>query len=140
MKALHLEFMSIDKYQQVLYENTISCWVSPIRSPININRCCTKTIFQKIHLENTYQININRCCTKTPLIITTLISLLLDKYQQVLYENVSSPPPITKPITDKYQQVLYENHFLNICKCFFYQININRCCTKTYNTLHDYYQ
>ena len=56
---------------------------------------------------------------------------ILDKYQQVLYENAGIFSFILCKIPDKYQQVLYENLGVHASNPMHQLININRCCTKT---------
>ena len=58
---------------------------------------------------------------------------MLDKYQQILYENFSKPSHAFAISQDKYQQILYENKFSFLISSKSFLININRYCTKTSN-------
>ena len=101
-----------DKYQQMLYENRTTKRTFNTINKININRCCTKTQELPLNNHKHLQININRCCTKTALMIFQSMIIYIDKYQQILYENVSLSALFKSKAIDKYQQILYENILL----------------------------
>lgn len=53
-----------DKYQQVLYENLGVHASNPMHQLININRCCTNTLYNHNLHWHIPMININRYCIK----------------------------------------------------------------------------
>lgn len=57
------------------------------------------------------KININRYCMKTYNFFHIPFSAL-DKYQQLLYENLTLPAHLALSSSDKYQQLLYKKRLV----------------------------